>query len=159
MYMRKLLGPIRFYIYDREPKKKATFLFTSNRELEKLPLVKMHPVVIKSRDGLDLVSYLTLPKWADPEGDGIPNEDDLCPDSILDETIIIDGCDFGVENLLLEDGCTISDLIVEIADEAKNHGKFVSGVAHLLKGLKKDGLISGKEKGAIQSCAAQSDIP
>lgn len=67
-------GPIRFYIYDREPKKKATFLFTSNRELEKLPLVKMHPVVIKSRDGLDLVSYLTLPKWADPEGDGIPNE-------------------------------------------------------------------------------------
>ncbi len=95
----------------------------------------------------------------DTDGDGIPNEDDLCPDSILDETIIIDGCDSGVENLLLEDGCTISDLIVEIADEAKNHGKFVSGVAHLLKGLKKDGLISGKEKGAIQSCAAQSDIP
>ena len=66
-------GPIRFYIYDREPKK-ATFLFTSNRELEKLPLVKMHPVVIKSRDGLDLVSYLTLPKWTDPDEDGVPSE-------------------------------------------------------------------------------------
>ena len=67
-------GPIRFYIYDREPKKKATFLFTSNRELEKLPLVKMHPVVIKSRDGLDMVCYLTLPKWADTDEDGVPNE-------------------------------------------------------------------------------------
>ena len=66
-------GPIRFYIYDRDPQK-VTYLFSSNRDLEKLPLAKMHPVVIKSRDGLDLVSYLTLPKWADSDGDGIPNE-------------------------------------------------------------------------------------
>jgi dipeptidyl aminopeptidase/acylaminoacyl peptidase len=67
-------GPARFYIYDRQPERKARFLFTSNRELEKLPLVKMHPQVIKSRDGLELVSYLTLPKWADPDGDGKPSE-------------------------------------------------------------------------------------
>jgi dipeptidyl aminopeptidase/acylaminoacyl peptidase len=67
-------GPLRFFLYDRKPQRQATFLFTSSRELEKLPLVKMHPVVIKSRDGLDLVSYLTLPKWADPDGDARPNE-------------------------------------------------------------------------------------
>lgn len=67
-------GPVRFYIYDRAPQRKTTFLFTSNRELEKLPLVKMHPQVIKSRDGLDLVSYLSLPKWADPDGDGRPDQ-------------------------------------------------------------------------------------
>ncbi len=66
-------GPIRFYIYDR-PEKKATFLFTSNTALEKLPLVKMHPQIIKSRDGLNLVSYLTLPKDADPDQDGRPNK-------------------------------------------------------------------------------------
>src|SRR5262249_55292681 len=63
-------GPTRFYLYDRRPTRTATFLFTSNRELEKLPLVKMHPQIIKSRDGLDLVSYLSVPKWADPNGDG-----------------------------------------------------------------------------------------
>ena len=67
-------GPVRFYLYDRQPERKAKFLFTSQPELEKLPLVKMHAVVIKSRDGLDLVSYLTLPKWSDPDGDGRPNE-------------------------------------------------------------------------------------
>ena len=67
-------GPIRFYIYDRQPAKKATFLFTSDRELEKLPLVKMHSPVITSRDGLALVSYLTLPKWSDPDGDGRPDK-------------------------------------------------------------------------------------
>jgi dipeptidyl aminopeptidase/acylaminoacyl peptidase len=65
-------GPVQFYLYDREPRK-ATFLFTSNRELEKLPLVKMHPQVIPARDGLKLVSYLTLPKWSDPDGDGRPD--------------------------------------------------------------------------------------
>ena len=33
----------------------------------------MHPRVIKSRDGLDLVSYLTLPLGSDPDGDGEPD--------------------------------------------------------------------------------------
>jgi dipeptidyl aminopeptidase/acylaminoacyl peptidase len=67
-------GPVRFYLYDREPERKATFLFTSQPELEKLPLVKMHPQIIKSRDGLELVSYLSLPKWSDPDGDGRPDQ-------------------------------------------------------------------------------------
>jgi len=60
-------GPVRYYAYDRKTRK-ATFLFTTRPALEKAPLVKLHPVVIKSRDGLDLVSYLTLPKGAAPAG-------------------------------------------------------------------------------------------
>jgi dipeptidyl aminopeptidase/acylaminoacyl peptidase len=32
----------------------------------------MHPVKIQSRDGLELVSYLTLPRWLD-NGHGIPS--------------------------------------------------------------------------------------
>ena len=53
-------GPVRYYHYDR-PTKKERFLFTNRDELAKWPLQKMHPVVIRARDGLDLVSYLTLP--------------------------------------------------------------------------------------------------
>ncbi len=34
----------------------------------------MHPVVIDSRDGLKLVSYYTLPVWADPDDDGKPDQ-------------------------------------------------------------------------------------
>ena len=34
----------------------------------------MHPVVIKSRDGLKLVSYLTLPPGSDADGDGRPGQ-------------------------------------------------------------------------------------
>ncbi|MFH1109516.1 MAG: S9 family peptidase [Planctomycetota bacterium] len=53
-------GPVRYYAYDR-PQKKATFLFTNNQDLEKATLAKMTPLIIKSRDGLDLIGYLTLP--------------------------------------------------------------------------------------------------
>ena len=58
-------GPGRYYLYDRATKK-ATFLFTNRKDLEGLPLVKMHPVVIPSRDGLSLVSYLSLPRVRGP---------------------------------------------------------------------------------------------
>lgn len=66
-------GPVRFYLYDRKAKK-ANFLFTNRKDLEGLPLVKMHPVVITARDGLKLVCYLTLPKGTDADGDGRPSE-------------------------------------------------------------------------------------
>jgi len=66
-------GPVRYYIYDR-PTKKAKFLFTNRPELEKLTLANMYPVTIKSRDGLNLVSYYSLPPWTDSDKDGKPNE-------------------------------------------------------------------------------------
>jgi dipeptidyl aminopeptidase/acylaminoacyl peptidase len=65
-------GPTRYYFYDRQ-NKKATFLFVNRPTLEGLPLAKMHPVAIPARDGLELVSYLTLPMDSDPDGDGRPD--------------------------------------------------------------------------------------
>lgn len=65
-------GPARFYLYDRAAKK-AKFLFTNRKALEGLPLARMHPEVIKSRDGLDLVSYLTLPVGSDTKKSGRPD--------------------------------------------------------------------------------------
>jgi dipeptidyl aminopeptidase/acylaminoacyl peptidase len=66
-------GPVRYYVYDRTARK-ARFLFTNRKALEGLPLAKMHPVSIKSRDGLDLISYLTLPVGTDPDADGRPEQ-------------------------------------------------------------------------------------
>jgi hypothetical protein len=53
----------------------------------------------------------------------------------------------------------MSDLIADAAAAAHNHGQFVSAVSHLANEWKKDGLISGSQKGAITSAAAQSNIP
>ena len=66
-------GPVRYYLYDR-PTKKERFLFTNRDDLAKWPLQKMHPVIIRARDGLELVSYLTLPAGhaTAPSGDDQP---------------------------------------------------------------------------------------
>jgi dipeptidyl aminopeptidase/acylaminoacyl peptidase len=66
-------GPVKFYRYVRGAKPKMVFLFNNRDDLEDYPLVKMHDRVIKSRDGLNLVSYLSLPPGSDPDKDGIPN--------------------------------------------------------------------------------------
>jgi dipeptidyl aminopeptidase/acylaminoacyl peptidase len=65
-------SPARSYLYDRKSRK-ATFLFTNRKTLEDLPLARTYPRIIKSREGLDLVSYLTLPPWSDTGGNGRPN--------------------------------------------------------------------------------------
>jgi dipeptidyl aminopeptidase/acylaminoacyl peptidase len=64
--------PVRFYLYDRTARR-ARFLFTNRKALEDLPLATMHPVVIESRDGQDLVSYLTLPVDSDRGRRGRPD--------------------------------------------------------------------------------------
>lgn len=58
-------GPIRYYLYDRE-QTKAHFLFTSNKSLENLPLVPMVPKIIKTRDGFEMVCFLSVPDKAGP---------------------------------------------------------------------------------------------
>jgi hypothetical protein len=75
-----------------------------------------------------------------------------------DEHIVIDGCDTGVDDQDYNDS-SISALIEGCANGARNHGAYVSCVAKLTNELKKAGVISGQEKGAIQSCAAQANIP
>ncbi len=65
-------SPSKYYLYDRK-QRKAQFLFISNTSQEGLPFSKMYPHSIKSRDGLDLVSYLTIPRWLD-DGKGIPSK-------------------------------------------------------------------------------------
>ncbi len=66
-------GPLKFYRYDRA-NRKAHFLFSSRDDLDNYRLVKMHTPVIKARDGLNLVSYLSLPVGSDPDGDGRPDK-------------------------------------------------------------------------------------
>jgi len=61
-----------YYLWDRTTQK-ATFLFSPMPKLFEQPLVKMSTVTIPARDGLELVSYLSLPKTADPDGDGKAN--------------------------------------------------------------------------------------
>jgi dipeptidyl aminopeptidase/acylaminoacyl peptidase len=62
--------PVVYYRYDRGAGGKLSKLFSARPALEGKPLVAMWPQEIESRDGLTLVSYLTLPKSADADNDG-----------------------------------------------------------------------------------------
>lgn len=111
-------------------------------------------------DGLgDVCDDCPLDPDNDLDGDGVCGDEDCQPDSDLSPTININGCITGVANVLFNDGCTMSDLIAQCAEEAPNHGAFVSCVTRLTNEWKQSGLITEQEKGQIQSCAAQADIP
>lgn len=64
-------GPVKYYLWDRE-KQEAKLLFTNRTALEGKTLSPMHPQVIPARDGLSLVSYLTLPPWTDKDQNARP---------------------------------------------------------------------------------------
>lgn len=67
--MDRVTAPGSTWLYERKGKR-LTQLFVARPELEGAPLVQMFPQEIKARDGLTLVSYLTLPKSADSDGNG-----------------------------------------------------------------------------------------
>ncbi len=75
-------GPVRFYLYDR-PHKKAQFVFTNKKEWEGLPLAKMHSVVVRSRDGLNLVCYYTLPTKSKAAAGQLPRPNKPLPMVLL----------------------------------------------------------------------------
>ncbi len=72
-------GPTHYYRYDRDPDRpgesgKATLLFGGRDDLEVAKLSTMNPVIVKARDGLDLVSYLTLPHDQDARAEARPKD-------------------------------------------------------------------------------------
>jgi dipeptidyl aminopeptidase/acylaminoacyl peptidase len=59
------------YLFDRA-QRTLKQLYVSRPELQGAPLQPMHTLELKSRDGLTLPSYLTLPPGSDANGDGRP---------------------------------------------------------------------------------------
>jgi hypothetical protein len=97
----------------------------------------------------------TDPVNIDSDVDGALDDEDCCNNSDFRPTVVIGSCDSGVENRLVDCGCTISDRVIQCADRTKNHGQFVSCVAKMTNNLRREKIITGKEKGALQSCAAK----
>ncbi|QAY76583.1 S9 family peptidase [Sphingosinicella sp. BN140058] len=68
-----VVAPSTAYLYDRKAQS-LTKLYTTRPELEGAPLAAMYPREIKTRDGMTMVSYLTLPPGSDADGDGRPEK-------------------------------------------------------------------------------------
>ncbi len=76
--------PLKYYLYNRNTQK-ADYLFTNNNKLANYELNNMQPVVIKSRDGLDLPSYISIPK------NGIKDSDSLKTKKPLPMILLVHG--------------------------------------------------------------------
>jgi hypothetical protein len=130
------------------------------------PNLLMEPII-----GSDLSHSVTAPKdltlallrdlgwYPDADVDGVPDGEDCEPYSDRRETVVIHGCDTGVPNPLFVTGCTLTDLINDLEVGADNHGAYVSAVTALTDELRSRELLSGKQKGAIQACAARAPVP
>lgn len=84
----------------------------------------------------------------DDDGDGVPDADDVCPGTDLGVGVNTEGCS-GEQLVDLDCPC-------EIDPPWKNHGQYVSCVAHAAEEQLADGLITQVEKGAIVSERARS---
>ncbi|MDO9319111.1 MAG: hypothetical protein Q7V56_13020 [Gammaproteobacteria bacterium] len=94
----------------------------------------------------------------DSDDDGITDNNDACVNSILSATVSINDVDSGVANTTNAMGCNIADLLDSACSgEFKNHGQFVSCVAHAATELRKAGIITNKERSAIVKAAEKSE--
>ena len=75
----------------------------------------------------------------DIDNDGLCGNVDNCPQSNLGATVIIAGCDSGVTNEMISDGCMMNDLLLKCAEGIKNHGQFVFCVARMTSEWKTKG--------------------
>lgn len=122
-----------------------------------VPATNVIAVALEDHGGATAFDMVFNAKLIDTDGDGVADCDDNFPSSNIDPNVGIGDCDSGVGNQTMDDGYTFNDLIGAIS--ARNHGDYVKQVTKLADSWKKDGLISGRDKGKITSCAAQSDLP
>lgn len=86
---------------------------------------------------------------SDTDGDGVNNGLDLCHETPLGEIVNVEGCT--IDQAAPCEGPRGKD------ESWRNHGKYVSAVAHAANQFKKDGLITEEERAAIMQAAADSD--
>ena len=115
-------------------------------------------------DGLGDACDVACP---DTDGDGVSDCNDACDNSILDPTVIIPPvlpsgptppwtvrpCNTGVPNLLLADGCTISDKIAACDASTNSSRAFERCVKALTKQLKRQHIITERQRKKIDRCA------
>ena len=94
----------------------------------------------------------------DTDGDGVPDIEDLCPNSDIRALLDVGVGLTTIVNSVDDHGCTIQDLVNKLQVAARNHGKYVSGIAKLANSLRKAGTITNAQSKEMKTGAAHSTI-
>jgi hypothetical protein len=108
--------------------------------------------------GDDVVVVISGSATQDSDGDDVPNDEDECPNSDLNVTVVIGDNDSGVPNQLTDiAGCTIIDLIRQLPGTVANQDEFLD-VTPVTEVLVAEGLITVEEAEAIEDTASIPDF-
>ena len=94
----------------------------------------------------------------DSDGDGVANIEDHCPISDIRAVVDVGMGLTTIVNSVDDHGCTIQDLVNKLQAAARNHGKYVSGIAKLANDLRKAGTITSAQSQEMKTGAAHSTI-
>ena len=104
----------------------------------------------------DLGAYESL---ADSDGDGVSDDDDDCPDSDTNPTVVINFCDTGVTNYVDADGCTLADTLAQCAEGNPYCWEYESCISQLTADLVSQLLLTSAERDAVRDCARDWGLP
>src|SRR6187431_787919 len=113
---------------------------------------------VKAPEDLTLAQMRDIGWYPDADVDGVQDSDDQCANTVLGGTVVVGTCDSGVANSVLSSGCSIVQEVDKCGASAATHDEFTQCVADFSDTIK-GSLLSGKQKGAIQKCAAKANIP
>ena len=100
--------------------------------------------------------YVVNVSEGDSDNDGVFAKDDVCPNTSEMLEVTFGSCATNVANIVQANGCSIVDELAACnRDSFKNKGQYSKCISGITNNLKKKGLLSGREKGAIQSCAVK----
>lgn len=161
--MRLAGGEIELEIFGAPGSLGSTVVNTALNEKQYVGVQSTVPIThiilsTPNKDAAEVIDNLSFGS-CDTDGDGCPDSSDPHPNSILDETVVIDGCDTGVSNVFITDCSTMADLIADVAASVSNHGQFIKEIKDLAKAWVEAGFITNPEKGQIIACASSANIP
>ena len=89
-----------------------------SRSLVMISLVTAQPTLVgethsAAEFGGKLMRTIGLVPPTDIDSDGVTDEVDACQESDLTPTVVVEGCDSGVDNVLFDDGCSLADLVYD----------------------------------------------
>lgn len=107
----------------------------------------------------DLGAFELPQAIADLDKDGVPDSEDMCPDTDTRATLMINGCDTGIPNPVSADGCTLSDLLSVCEAGNPKPWQFRSCAGNLTQTWVNEGRITAAERAIIMDCAWSWGLP
>ena len=86
----------------------------------------------------------------DRDGDGIDDDVDSCPDSVPGAVVVLDECETQVENRLLDNGCSLEEIVnTSLGEDGRD------GLIALMQSMRKAGELDKQDQKQLKQCVRE----